>query len=260
MRLERRGQRPTTPPGRQADRGHHLLALLHRSRGRRRSRRWSKDFEAANPGVHVTVKCGQDDEKMRQAIAAGKGPDVGLSYSTDIVGKFCTTGAWRRPRPVDRAGQGRPRCAAPDRPQLHGVRRQALRDADAGRRVRALLQQGPAAGGRLRRAAEDLERARGDGGEAHDQEVRRLDRRRRLRPAPRLLREHQRAPRAQLRRDLAHRRREVQRRHRPGVEGHAGVAEVAGRHDRRRRSCSGSTPAWARSSRRTTRSRRGRSR
>ncbi len=54
-----------------------------------------KDFEAANPGVTVVVKGGQDDEKMRQAIAAGKGPDVGLSYSTDIVGKFCSTGAWR---------------------------------------------------------------------------------------------------------------------------------------------------------------------
>jgi multiple sugar transport system substrate-binding protein len=53
-----------------------------------------KDFEAANPGVTVTVKGGQDDEKMRQAIAAGKGPDVGLSYSTDIVGNFCSTGAW----------------------------------------------------------------------------------------------------------------------------------------------------------------------
>jgi multiple sugar transport system substrate-binding protein len=52
------------------------------------------DFEAANPDVKVTVKGGQDDEKMRQAIAAGKGPDVGLSYSTDIVGNFCTTGAW----------------------------------------------------------------------------------------------------------------------------------------------------------------------
>jgi multiple sugar transport system substrate-binding protein len=52
------------------------------------------DFEAANPDVTVVVKGGQDDEKMRQAIAAGKGPDVGLSYSTDIVGNFCTTGAW----------------------------------------------------------------------------------------------------------------------------------------------------------------------
>ena len=54
-----------------------------------------KDFEAANPGVAVVVKGGQDDEKMRQAIAVGKGPDVGLSYSTDIVGNFCSTGAWR---------------------------------------------------------------------------------------------------------------------------------------------------------------------
>src|SRR4051794_11436865 len=53
-----------------------------------------KDFETANPGVTVDVKGGQDDEKMRQAIAAGKGPDVGLSYSTDIVGNFCSTGAW----------------------------------------------------------------------------------------------------------------------------------------------------------------------
>src|SRR5262245_49846212 len=53
------------------------------------------DFEAKNPGVTVEVKVGQDDEKMRQAIAAGQGPDVGLSYSTDIVGNFCETGAWR---------------------------------------------------------------------------------------------------------------------------------------------------------------------
>ena len=65
-----------------------------------------KDFEAANPGVTVVVKGGQDDEKMRQAISAGKGPDVGLSYSTDIVGNFCSTGAWRRPGAVARAGQG----------------------------------------------------------------------------------------------------------------------------------------------------------
>lgn len=54
-----------------------------------------KDFEAKYPDVKVTVKGGQDDEKMKQAISAGKGPDVGLSYSTDIVGAFCTSGAWR---------------------------------------------------------------------------------------------------------------------------------------------------------------------
>jgi multiple sugar transport system substrate-binding protein len=54
-----------------------------------------KDFEASHPGITVKVSKGQDDEKMRQAISAGKGPDVGLSYSTDIVGNFCTSGAWR---------------------------------------------------------------------------------------------------------------------------------------------------------------------
>jgi len=53
------------------------------------------DFEASHPNIKVVVKSGQDDDKMTQAIAAGQGPDVGLSYSTDIVGKFCSTGAWQ---------------------------------------------------------------------------------------------------------------------------------------------------------------------
>jgi multiple sugar transport system substrate-binding protein len=53
-----------------------------------------KDFQASHPKIKVTVKSGQDDDKMTQAIGAGNGPDVGLSYSTDIVGKFCSSGAW----------------------------------------------------------------------------------------------------------------------------------------------------------------------
>ena len=53
------------------------------------------DFEASHPKIKVTVKDGQDDDKMTQAIAAGGGPDVGLSFSTDIVGKFCQSGAWQ---------------------------------------------------------------------------------------------------------------------------------------------------------------------
>jgi multiple sugar transport system substrate-binding protein len=52
------------------------------------------DFEVAHPKIKVTIKDGQDDAKMTQAISAGQGPDVGLSYSTDIVGKFCRSGAW----------------------------------------------------------------------------------------------------------------------------------------------------------------------
>ena len=53
-----------------------------------------KDFEASHPNIKVTVKPGQDDSKVTQAIGAGTGPDIGLSYSTDIVGKFCSSGAW----------------------------------------------------------------------------------------------------------------------------------------------------------------------
>jgi multiple sugar transport system substrate-binding protein len=52
-------------------------------------------FEDAHPDIDVKVTAGQDDAKMLQAISSGKGPDVGLSYSTDIVGKFCSSGAWR---------------------------------------------------------------------------------------------------------------------------------------------------------------------
>jgi multiple sugar transport system substrate-binding protein len=52
-------------------------------------------FEKAHPDIDVKVTAGQDDAKMLQAISSGKGPDVGLSYSTDIVGKFCSSGAWR---------------------------------------------------------------------------------------------------------------------------------------------------------------------
>ncbi len=52
------------------------------------------DFEVAHPKIHVVIKDGQDDTKMTQAISAGQGPDLGLSYSTDIVGKFCHSGAW----------------------------------------------------------------------------------------------------------------------------------------------------------------------
>lgn len=52
-------------------------------------------FKAKYPKVDVKLTAGQDDTKLTQAISAGNGPDVGLSYSTDIVGKFCSSGAWR---------------------------------------------------------------------------------------------------------------------------------------------------------------------
>ncbi len=53
------------------------------------------DFEKKNPKVKVQVHAGQDDEKLQKAIATGSKVDVGLSYSTDIVGNFCSNGAFR---------------------------------------------------------------------------------------------------------------------------------------------------------------------
>jgi multiple sugar transport system substrate-binding protein len=53
------------------------------------------DFQATHPNIKVVVKSGQDDTKATQAIAAGQGPDLDLSYSTDITGKFCSSGAFR---------------------------------------------------------------------------------------------------------------------------------------------------------------------
>jgi multiple sugar transport system substrate-binding protein len=53
------------------------------------------NFEKLHPDVHVIVHSGQDDTKLQQAISAGNNVDVGISYSTDIVGAFCSSGAFR---------------------------------------------------------------------------------------------------------------------------------------------------------------------
>ena len=53
-----------------------------------------QDFQTKYPKVTVVVKDAQDDDKTLQAIGAGNGPDVAQSFSTDRVGKFCSSGAW----------------------------------------------------------------------------------------------------------------------------------------------------------------------
>ena len=51
-------------------------------------------FEKENPKVKVEVHTGQDDTKLQQVISSGGNVDVALSYASDIVGNFCTTGAF----------------------------------------------------------------------------------------------------------------------------------------------------------------------
>ena len=52
-------------------------------------------FEASHPDIKVDVMSGQDDDKMRTAIAAGQPIDVGISYSSDQIGPLCSTGAFK---------------------------------------------------------------------------------------------------------------------------------------------------------------------
>ena len=62
-----------------------------------------KDFQAKYPKVTVHITDGQDDDKTLQAIGAGNGPDLAQSFSTDRVGKFCSSGALVNLKPyIDR--------------------------------------------------------------------------------------------------------------------------------------------------------------
>ncbi|MEW2121084.1 ABC transporter substrate-binding protein [Streptomyces sp. NPDC005474] len=52
-------------------------------------------FEKAHPNIHVDVVGNMTDDKMNQALRAGgsKAPDVISSFTTNGVGKFCSSGA-----------------------------------------------------------------------------------------------------------------------------------------------------------------------
>jgi multiple sugar transport system substrate-binding protein len=53
-----------------------------------------KEFEAANPGIHVKVIGGTNDDKIVAAIRGGNAPDVAQSFTSDNTGVFCPSGAW----------------------------------------------------------------------------------------------------------------------------------------------------------------------
>ncbi|MFI6287689.1 ABC transporter substrate-binding protein [Streptomyces sp. NPDC051018] len=55
-----------------------------------------KRFEAAHKNITVKVVGNMTDDKINQALRAGgsKAPDVVSSFTTDSVGKFCTSGAF----------------------------------------------------------------------------------------------------------------------------------------------------------------------
>ncbi|MFJ6215260.1 ABC transporter substrate-binding protein [Streptomyces sp. NPDC092296] len=53
-------------------------------------------FEKAHPNIHVNVVKNVTDDKINQALRAGgsDAPDVVSSFTTDNVGKFCSSGVW----------------------------------------------------------------------------------------------------------------------------------------------------------------------
>ncbi|MDJ0340089.1 extracellular solute-binding protein [Streptomyces sp. H10-C2] len=53
-------------------------------------------FQKAHPNIHVKVQANITDDKINQALRAGgaTAPDVVSSFTTDNVGKFCTSGAF----------------------------------------------------------------------------------------------------------------------------------------------------------------------
>nr|WP_203674149.1 MULTISPECIES: extracellular solute-binding protein [unclassified Streptomyces] len=53
-------------------------------------------FEKAHPNIHVKVQANITDDKINQAVRAGgaTAPDVVSSFTTDNVGKFCSSGAF----------------------------------------------------------------------------------------------------------------------------------------------------------------------
>lgn len=52
-------------------------------------------FEKAHPNIHVNIVANVTDDKINQALRSGgdKAPDVISSFTTNNVGKFCSSGA-----------------------------------------------------------------------------------------------------------------------------------------------------------------------
>jgi multiple sugar transport system substrate-binding protein len=52
-------------------------------------------YRRSRPNVTIRAIRAMDDERIIQGIRGGNGPDVAVSFTTDNVGQFCASGAWR---------------------------------------------------------------------------------------------------------------------------------------------------------------------
>ena len=188
------------------------------------------------PWMTVKHVGSKDDQAISRAINGGTPPDVAISFTPDNAARFCDTGAWQdlNPEPrllQDRQGPG----LAGGRVQLHLVRGQAVRPADADRRLRPVLQHRPVARSRHLGAAQDHRRAGRPGQEADRVQPRRQHQGGRVPAADRALRlDHGQHLGPRLRRQVVRRVAQADPRLRPQLGQDADLAEGHGRRHRLR--------------------------
>ncbi|HET6825827.1 MAG TPA: extracellular solute-binding protein, partial [Amnibacterium sp.] len=52
-------------------------------------------FHKLHPNITITNVGNQDDDKITQSIRGGTAPDVAISFSTDDIGQYCSSGAFQ---------------------------------------------------------------------------------------------------------------------------------------------------------------------
>jgi hypothetical protein len=97
-------------------------------------------FHKEHPNVTVKTVGAVSDDKIIAAIRGGNAPDAVQSFSADKHRRVLLLGRLDRSQALHGPGQDRSRRLPEAGPELHAVRRHALRAADARRHLRPLLQ------------------------------------------------------------------------------------------------------------------------
>ena len=60
-------------------------------------------YHGKHTNITIDNQGSQDDDKITQSVRSGNPPDVAISFTTDNIGQFCSSGAWQDLKPyIDR--------------------------------------------------------------------------------------------------------------------------------------------------------------
>ncbi|WOH19207.1 ABC transporter substrate-binding protein [Paenarthrobacter sp. GOM3] len=82
-------------------------------------------FHSAHPNITIKSEGSQDDDKITQAIRGGNAPDLAISFTTDNIGQFCSSGSFQDLKPYlerDKVDLGKIPEATKDYTQFNGTR------------------------------------------------------------------------------------------------------------------------------------------